>query len=455
MELNTLTALSPIDGRYFSKTAALQPILSEFGLMKARVTVEIHWYIALSKQPNIIECPALSDTAHKYLLAIIDNFDLNSAQQIKAIESTTNHDVKAVEYYLKQQFDTLPELQPYKEFIHFACTSADINNLSYALMLKQARNDVLLPCMANIISDIRALAHQYASNPMLSRTHGQAATPTTMGKEMANYVARLERIIENVTAAPIVGKINGAVGNFNAHVSAYPDVDWSSFSQTFVESLELSYNGYTAQIEQHDYIATLFNAITQFNTVLVDYNRDIWGYISLGYFTQKTIAGEIGSSTMPHKVNPIDFENSEGNLLYANAGLTFLASQLPTSRWQRDLVDSTLMRNIGVGLAHSLLAYQSCLRGISKLELNPEKLMADLNNNWEVLAEPIQTVMRRYNIDEPYEKLKQLTRGKKIDAAIVKAFIENLELPAEAKTILLALTPENYLGLARQLASDI
>ena len=455
MELSTLTALSPIDGRYFSKTSALQPILSEFGLMKARVTIEIHWFIHLSAHPDIKECSQLSDTAKHYLLALIDNFDLSAAQQIKTIESTTNHDVKAVEYYLKQQFDTLPELAAYKEFIHFACTSADINNLAYALMLKQARDTVLLPSMNNIIDDLRSLAHQYASQPMLSRTHGQAATPTTMGKEMANFVSRLQRIIKIVAEAPIYGKMNGAVGNFNAHVTAYPNIDWSNFSQQFVESLELVYNGYTAQIEQHDYIASLFNAITQFNTILVDYNRDIWGYISLGYFKQKTIAGEIGSSTMPHKVNPIDFENSEGNLLYANASLNFLADKLPTSRWQRDLVDSTLMRNIGVGLAHSLIAYQSCLRGISKLELNPAKLAEDLNNNWEVLAEPIQTVMRRYNIDEPYEKLKLLTRGKKIDAAIVKAFIETLELPNEAKQVLLALTPENYLGLADKLARDI
>lgn len=455
MELNTLTALSPIDGRYFSKTSALRPILSEFGLMKARVTVEIHWYIGLSKQPNMTECPELSETAKNYLLAIIDDFDLKAAQQIKTIESTTNHDVKAVEYYLKQQFDGLAELAAYKEFIHFACTSADINNLAYALMLKQARDEVLLPSMNNIIDDIRSLAHLYAENAMLGRTHGQAATPTTMGKEMANYVARLQRVIKVISATLIYGKINGAVGNFNAHVTAYPEIDWNAFSQQFVESLQLSYNGYTAQIEQHDYIASLFNAITQFNTILVDYNRDIWGYISLGYYKQKTIAGEIGSSTMPHKVNPIDFENSEGNLLYANASLSFLASQLPTSRWQRDLVDSTLMRNIGVGLAHSLIAYQSCLRGISKLELNPDKLSADLENNWEVLAEPIQTVMRRYNIDEPYEKLKQLTRGKKVNAAIVKAFIEDLELPDEAKKTLLALTPENYLGLASQLASNI
>lgn len=455
MELNTLTALSPVDGRYFSKTTSLRPILSEFGLMKARLVVEIQWLIALSNHPSIEECPPISETSKNFLMAIIESFDINAAKQIKTIEATTNHDVKAIEYYLKQQVSAFSELAPYKEFIHFACTSADINNLAYALMLKQARAEVLLTNMQEIISHITTLAHKYASNPMLCRTHGQAATPSTMGKEMANYVARLQRIYNDFQNAPIFGKINGAVGNFNAHHFAYPEVDWQQFSQDFVESLELQYNGYTAQIEQHDYIAGLFNLISQFNTILVDFNRDIWGYIALGYFKQKTIAGEIGSSTMPHKVNPIDFENSEGNLLFANSCLTFLASELPTSRWQRDLVDSTLMRNLGVGLAHSLIAYTACIRGINKLEINTEKLASDLNANWEVLAEPIQTVMRRYNIDEPYEKLKQLTRGKKLDAQAMQGFIENLELPEAAKKRLLELTPDSYLGLAETMAKKI
>jgi adenylosuccinate lyase len=455
MELNTLTALSPVDGRYFTKTSALQPLLSEFGLMKARLTIEIRWLIHLSNIVEIKELQPLSSTAIDFLQAIISNFDLDAAQQIKEIESTTNHDVKAVEYFLKQQLDSFPELAPYKEFTHFACTSADINNLSYALMLKETRSRVLLPVMSDLIKQIKNLAHTYAEQPMLARTHGQAATPTTMGKEMANYVARLERIYTQFCNLPIRGKMNGAVGNFNAHVITYPSVDWPKISDNFIEALEIEPNRYTAQIEQHDYIAQLFQAISLFNTILVDFNRDIWGYISLAYFKQKTIEGEVGSSTMPHKVNPIDFENSEGNLLFANAVLQFLAGQLPTSRWQRDLVDSTLMRNIGIGLAHSLLAYQSCLRGISKLELNTERLREDLNNNWEVLGEAIQTVMRRYGVPEPYEKLKALTRGKKINADDIKNFVNGLAIPDDAKNLLNQLTPETYIGLAAKLAKNV
>lgn len=455
MELNTLTAISPIDGRYFNKTSALQPYTSEFGLMKARLTIEVEWLIHLSNQDGIEELPSLSSTAKDYLKALVTNFDIDAAQQIKEIENTTNHDVKAIEYYLKQQIDALPELAPHKEFTHFACTSADINNLSYGIILKQVRAEILLPQMQRIIDAITTMAHQHADAAMLARTHGQAATPTTMGKEMANYAARLKRIYESCAAQLILGKMNGAVGNFNAHIVTYPELDWLALSRDFVEKLGLNYNQYTAQIEQHDYIAQLFNDLSAFNTILVDFNRDIWGYISMGYFTQKTIAGEVGSSTMPHKVNPIDFENSEGNSLYANATLRFLASQLPTSRWQRDLVDSTLLRNIGVGLAHSLIAYQACLRGVNKLQLNHERLQQDLDNNWEVLGEAIQTVMRRYRISEPYEKLKALTRGKKINADDVKQFIAGLELPREVKHSLSVLTPSSYIGLAKQLAEAI
>ena len=455
MELNTLTAISPIDGRYLNKTTALQPLLSEFGLMKYRLFVEIEWLKALAACADITEVAPLSETGKAFLDAVYNNFSLDDAKRIKEIENTTNHDVKAIEYFLKQQISALPELSPYKEFTHFACTSADINNLAYGLMLKASRKQVLNPMLEELINGMRQLAHQYAEQPMLARTHGQAATPTTMGKEIANFVARLEREFTSINEAPIRGKINGAVGNFNAHLSAYPNVDWQIFAHDFVTQLELEYNPYTAQIEQHDYIAALFDALARFNTILVDFSRDIWGYVSLGYFKQKTIAGEVGSSTMPHKVNPIDFENAEGNLLYANAILKFLGSELTTSRWQRDLVDSTLLRNIGVGIAHTLIAYQSLLKGINKLEINKERLDADLAQNWEVLAEPIQTVMRRYGIAEPYEKLKALTRGKKITADNIKAFVQQLELPESAKTELLALTPHNYLGAAIQLANGI
>jgi adenylosuccinate lyase len=455
MKFTSLTAISPIDGRYARRTAKLGPILSEYGLFKARLQVEVQWLIALSHAKEINEVAPFSVNAEQFLISIVDNFDLEGAEQIKNIEKTTNHDVKAVEYYLKQQLDALPEVAAYKEFVHFACTSADINNLAYALMLKEVRQSVLMPQMQQIINDLSRLAKTYAAQPMLARTHGQAATPTTMGKEFANYVQRLRNVLEQFSTLPIRGKINGAVGNFNAHIVTYPNMDWPAFSEQFVTKLGLSYNAYTAQIEQHDYIAQLFNQLALFNTVLVDFNRDIWGYISLGYFKQKTIAGEIGSSTMPHKVNPIDFENAEGNCLFANAILQFLASELPTSRWQRDLVDSTLMRNMGVGIAHSDIAYQSCLRGVSKLEINPERLQADLDNNWEVLAEAIQTIMRRYDVAEPYEKLKALTRGKKVNSQVMREFVQTLEIPAEAKAQLLELTPENYIGLAASLAEAV
>lgn len=455
MELNALTAISPVDGRYSSKTSTLQPILSEYGLIRARLEVEIRWLIALAQNQDIKECPAMSDKALDFLESIVNNFTLEQAQQVKQIEKTTNHDVKAVEYFLKQQLDAIPEFAVYKEFVHFACTSADINNLAYGLMLKQAMGKVLLPMLEQVFSAINQLAKQHAHQAMLGRTHGQAATPTTMGKEMANFAARLQRTIEQVSNVAILGKMNGAVGNFNAHIIAYPEIDWPAFSQQFVEHLGLTYNHHTAQIENHDYIAHLFHNIVRFNTILIDFNRDIWGYISLGYFKQKTIDGEVGSSTMPHKVNPIDFENSEGNLLFANACMNFLAGQLPTSRWQRDLVDSTLMRNIGVGLAHSYIAYSSTLRGIDKLEINTEKLQHDLTNSWEVLAEPIQTIMRRYGVEEPYEKLKALTRGKKIDANTIKIFVEQLDIPEQAKEVLLQLTPEKYTGLAESLAKQV
>ena len=455
MELTNLTAISPIDGRYLNKTNVLQPLLSEFALMKYRLLVEIEWLKALAACDEIKEIPSLNQTAVTFLDNIYTNFSVENAKAIKKIEQSTNHDVKAVEYFLKQQISSLPELNIYKEFIHFACTSADINNLAYALMLTASRQQALQPVMQELLVQLTQLAHQHAEVAMLARTHGQAATPTTMGKEIANFVARLQREYTSFINTPIRGKINGAVGNFNAHFCAYPEINWQTFSENFVTALGLEHNAYTAQIEQHDYIAALFDALARFNTILIDFARDIWGYISLAYFKQKTVAGEVGSSTMPHKVNPIDFENAEGNLLYANAILKFLGSELATSRWQRDLVDSTLLRNIGVGIAHSLIAYQALLKGINKLELNPIRLNEDLEQNWEVLAEPIQTVMRRYNIAEPYEKLKALTRGKKITVDDIKIFINQLELPEEVKQQLLALTPHRYTGMANKLAKNI
>ena len=450
----TLTNLSPIDGRYADKVDSLRPILSEFGLIRFRVLVEIRWLQALALEPKIREVPPFSTAANRQLEDLVANFSLADAERVKAIEKTTNHDVKAIEYFLKERIAGLPELLQVSEFIHFACTSEDINNLSYALMVKQARELVLLPAMEGLINRISQLATDFSAQPMLSRTHGQPATPTTMGKEFANVAARLRRQFQAVATVELLGKINGAVGNYNAHAVAYPEVDWPLFARNFVESLGLAFNPHTTQIEPHDYLAELFNALARFNTVLIDFNRDVWGYISLGYFIQKTVAGEVGSSTMPHKVNPIDFENSEGNLGLANALLTHLAEKLPISRWQRDLTDSTVLRNIGVGIAHLLISLQASLKGLAKLELNPALLEADLDGNWEVLAEPIQTVMRRYAVEQPYEKLKELTRGRRIDREGLRHFINGLEIPEEAKQGLLALTPRDYIGYAESLAKE-
>ena len=455
MHLSSISALSPVDGRYGSKTAALRPYFSEFGLIYNRVLVEVRWLQRLAEHPQIGEVAALSDEANALLERLINNFDEAAAQGVKNIESTTNHDVKAVEYYIKEQFKDNAELQAINEYVHFACTSEDINNLSHGLMLKQGLEQVMVPEMTEVLAQIKHLAHSHQNQPMLSRTHGQTASPSTMGKEMANVAARLERQLKQIKQMEFLGKINGAVGNYNAHYTAYPEIDWQANAQMFVESLGLTWNPYTTQIEPHDYIAELFDAIARFNTILLDFDRDIWGYISMGFFKQRTIAGEIGSSTMPHKVNPIDFENSEGNLGIANALLQHLASKLPVSRWQRDLTDSTVLRNLGVGLAHSLIAYQATLKGISKLELNAARLDADLDNAWEVLAEPIQTVMRRYAIEEPYEKLKALTRGKTINATIMADFIDSLDLPQSVKDELKTLTPANYIGNAVAQAAAI
>ncbi|WP_425221612.1 adenylosuccinate lyase [Pseudomonas sp.] len=449
MQLTSLTAVSPVDGRYGSKTAALRPIFSEYGLIRFRVQVEVRWLQCLAAHPGISEVAPFSDAANAILNRLAEDFDLAHAERIKEIERTTNHDVKAVEYLLKEQAEQLDELKQVSEFIHFACTSEDINNLSHALMLRSGRDEVILPLMRQVADAIRALAKQYANVPMLSRTHGQPASPTTLGKELANVVYRLERQIAQVESIPLLGKINGAVGNYNAHLSAYPAVDWEANAKQFIEqTLGLQFNPYTTQIEPHDYIAELFDAVARFNTILIDFDRDIWGYISLGYFKQKTVAGEIGSSTMPHKVNPIDFENSEGNLGIANAIMQHLASKLPISRWQRDLTDSTVLRNLGVGFAHSVIAYEASLKGIGKLELNAARLADDLNNCWEVLAEPIQTVMRRFGVSNPYEKLKELTRGKGITPDALLAFVDSLEIPDDAKAELKALTPASYIGNA-------
>jgi len=455
MDLSSISALSPVDGRYGSKTAALRPYFSEFGLIYNRVLVEVRWLQCLAAHPQITEVSPLSAKANALLENLIESFNETAAQRVKDIESTTNHDVKAVEYYIKEQFKDNAELLAVNEYVHFACTSEDINNLAHGLMLKQGLEQVMLPAMQDVLSQIKQLAYDHQNQPMLSRTHGQTASPSTMGKEMANVAARLQRQLKQIKKMELLGKINGAVGNYNAHYSAYPEIDWQANAQTFVESLGLTWNPYTTQIEPHDYIAELFDAIARFNTILLDFDRDIWGYISLGFFKQKTIAGEIGSSTMPHKVNPIDFENSEGNLGIANALLQHLASKLPISRWQRDLTDSTVLRNLGVGLAHSLIAYQSTLKGISKLQLNGPRLNADLDSAWEVLAEPIQTVMRRYAIEEPYEKLKALTRGKAINAEIMADFIDTLELPQSVKDELKKLTPANYIGNAVAQAASI
>ncbi|MBJ8432475.1 adenylosuccinate lyase [Acinetobacter pittii] len=455
--MNALTALSPLDGRYASKCDALRPFLSEFGLIHARVTVEVRWLQALSNRPEIVEVAPFSNETNAALDAIVSNFSEEDANRIKEIERTTNHDVKAVEYFLKEKIAGIAELQNAGEFIHFACTSEDINNLSHALMLKNGR-EVLVSSMKQILNAISALATTHAEQPMLSRTHGQTASPTTLGKEMANVAYRLARQIKQFENVELLGKINGAVGNYNAHLSAYPDVNWAAHAQAFVESLGLTFNPYTTQIEPHDYMAELFDALRRFNTILIDFNRDVWGYISLGYFKQKLKEGEVGSSTMPHKVNPIDFENSEGNLGIANAVLAHLGEKLPISRWQRDLTDSTVLRNMGVGFAQSLIAFDACLKGVGKLELNANRLNEDLDQAQEVLAEPIQTVMRRYNIEKPYEKLKALTRGQAMTRDMMVNFVNGDELaqvPSEERARLAELTPATYTGNAAEQAKQI
>jgi adenylosuccinate lyase len=454
MTHSALTAISPIDGRYARQVEKLRPIFSEYGLIRFRVLVEVRWLQALAREAKIAEVPAFSEAAVQALNAITSEFSEVDAARVKEIERTTNHDVKAVEYFLKEKIAGNPELEKVSEFFHFACTSEDINNLSYALMLKEGRT-VMLEQIDACIAAVKKVAVETAGQPMLSRTHGQSASPTTAGKEFANVAARMERQRRQLAAVELLGKINGAVGNYNAHSVAYPEVNWEVFAQGFVESLGLTFNPYTIQIEPHDYIAEFFHALSRFNTILLDFDRDIWGYISLGYFRQKTVAGEVGSSTMPHKVNPIDFENSEGNLGIANALFGFLAEKLPISRWQRDLTDSTVLRNIGVGIAHTSIAIQSTLKGIGKLQINTDAIETDLNANWEVLAEPIQTVMRRYGIEKPYEKLKELTRGQRITPDEMRAFIEKLEIPADAKAALLALTPRGYTGYAESLAKKI
>ena len=450
-----LTDLSPVDGRYANKVSPLRAILSEYGLIRFRVEVEVRWLEALALEPLILEVPALSQEASHILNLLVSEFSVEDAERVKEIERTTNHDVKAVEYFLKEKINGHQELESLSEFIHFACTSEDINNLAYALMVKAARDVVMLPAMARLLNDLIEKAHDYAGQPMLSRTHGQPATPSTVGKEIANVAARLKRQLQQIENVEILGKINGAVGNYNAHQVAYPDIDWPLFGRRFVESLGLSFNPFTTQIEPHDYLAELFHAQSRFNTILMDFDRDVWGYISLGFFRQITVAGEVGSSTMPHKVNPIDFENSEGNLGLANALFGHLAEKLPISRWQRDLTDSTVLRNMGVGFAHTLIALEATLKGLGKLALNRDVLEADLAANPEVLAEPIQTVMRRHGIEKPYEKLKELTRGQRIDAATLRSFIEALEIPEDAKQRLLALSPRDYTGYAEALALSI
>ena len=455
MELTPLNALSPLDGRYQSKVDPLRAYFSEYALIKHRALVEVEWLKALAALPEIEEVKPFSQETIKELDDAIANFDEADASQVKAIEARTNHDVKALEYWLKEKFDSNPEIKKASEFIHFACTSEDINNLSHALMLKGARNDVMLPFLNNLIVRMTELAQQLAGQPMLARTHGQTASPTTMGKEFANVVYRLQRQQKQLVANEILGKINGAVGNFNAHLCAYPNVDWERFAKQFVENLGLTYNPMTIQIEPHDYMAELYDNFSRINTILIDINRDIWGYVSVGYFKQKLKPGEVGSSTMPHKVNPIDFENSEGNLGLANAILRHLAEKLPISRWQRDLTDSTVLRNMGVAFGYTLLGYDSCLRGLNKLEINPAKLADDLDNSWEVLAEPIQTVMRRYGYENPYDTLKEYTRGKAISKDSLQSLITELKIPAEAKQYLMDLTPATYIGKATELVKNI
>ena len=453
--LSSLTAVSPIDGRYSSKTESLRNVFSEYGLIRYRVIVEVRWLQYLSQHPAITEVAPFSAAANSILDQLVNDFTLEQALRIKEIERTTNHDVKAVEYLIKETIADNTELNAVSEFVHFACTSEDINNLSHALMLKEGRDNIVLPALQEIHQNLATMGRDYANAAMLARTHGQTASPTTVGKEMANVAYRLERQITQIKAVPMLGKINGAVGNYNAHLSAYPEIDWQAVAQEFIEQLGLDYNPYTTQIEPHDYIAELFDGLARSNTILIDYARDIWGYISLGYFKQKTIAGEVGSSTMPHKVNPIDFENAEGNMGIANALYGHLAAKLPISRWQRDLTDSTVLRNMGVGLGYSMIAYASLTKGMSKLQLNEVKLAADLDNSWEVLAEPIQTVMRRYGIEEPYEKLKALTRGNVMDQATIQTFIDTLDMPEAAKTALKAMTPASYIGNAADQAKNI
>ncbi len=455
MNLSTLTAISPIDGRYASKVDALRPIASEFGLMRARIEVELAWIKSLAINPQINEVPPLSEQAIAHIDAIVDNFSETDGKSIKAIEGTTNHDVKAIEYFIKEKFAVNPELNAISEFVHFACTSEDINNLSYGLLLTRIRDDVLAPKMQEIIDFLREKANDWAAHAMLSRTHGQSASPTTVGKEFANAVARLERQLMQFRAVQLLGKLNGAVGNYNAHLSAYPEVDWADHADSVVANLGLTLNPYTTQIEPHDCVAEYFDALKRYNTILLDLDRDLWSYISLDYFKQRTIAGEVGSSTMPHKVNPIDFENSEGNLGIANAVFEHLAAKLPVSRWQRDLTDSTVLRNVGVGAAHSLIAYEASLKGLNKLEINLAVITEDLAKHWEVLAEPVQTVMRRYGIEKPYEQLKELTRGKPIDEELLRTFISQLDIPEDAKHTLLEMTPLTYTGSAETQARNV
>jgi adenylosuccinate lyase len=454
MELNELSAISPIDGRYRSKTSQLDTIFSEFGLIKYRTIIEVEWLKAMSQNADIVEVPKFSESAVSHLNDLIKDFSVENAQRVKEIEKTTNHDVKAVEYFLKEAVGSNSELNAVSEFLHFACTSEDINNLSHALMLQDGRS-ILLVEMQGVINAILKIAKDNTNVSMLSRTHGQTASPTTLGKEMANVVDRLRRQKEIFETVDIRAKFNGAVGNFNAHFSAYPNLDWESFSKSFIESIGVTYSPFTTQIEPHDYIAEYFHAISRFNTILIDFSRDIWSYISNAYFKQKTVAGEVGSSTMPHKVNPIDFENAEGNLGLSIAIGSHLAEKLPISRWQRDLSDSTVLRNLGLSCAYSLIAYSSLQRGIGKLEVNNEKIRQDLDNAWEVLAEPIQTVMRRYGIENPYEKLKALTRGQEINQQLIQEFVADLDIPTEAKEHLMQLTPSSYIGIANKLVDKI
>jgi adenylosuccinate lyase len=455
MTLSPLTAVGPVDGRYARHTEALRAHFSEQALMQARVRVEIGWLKALAEEPAITEVPALSADAVAYLDRVADAFTTPDAERVKAIEATTNHDVKAIEYYIKERMAEHPALSDQIEFVHFACTSEDINNLAYALMVRDARDHVMLPVLSELLRALATLAHDLAGQPMLARTHGPPASPTTLGKEIANVVARLQRQVQQLEHAPILGKINGAVGNFNAHVVSYPEVDWPTLSARMIRSLGIEPNPYTTQIEPHDFLAELFHSLMRLNTVLIDVSRDIWGYISAGYFRQRVVAGEVGSSTMPHKVNPIDFENAEGNLGLANALLDHLAGKLPVSRFQRDLTDSTVLRNIGVGFAWSLIAYRSFLRGLGKLDADPARMQADLDANWEVLAEAVQTVMRRHGVEAPYEKLKELTRGQRISAGRLREFIDGLAIPEEARARLRDLTPASYTGLATELASRL